>query len=235
MSLLELARVSKRYRRGRLEVAAVRAVSLDLDPGELIAIWGLEGSGRSTLLRIAAGIEAPDDGEVRFQTRRLRVGESAIPGGIACCQSRFRGAGGEAVLEELIGAQLALGVKATGARARASRALERVDASGCGDRRPFELDRADAVRVSLARALVQQPALLIIDEPTKGVDLLKRDGILELLHSLSREGLAVLMSAQKGTGVFGADRVLALSDGELRGHVTPEMAQVVELPLRVTG
>jgi putative ABC transport system ATP-binding protein len=235
MSLLELERVTKRYRRGRLEVAAVREVSLDVHPGELIAIWGLEGSGRSTLLRIAAGIEAPDEGQVRFQRRCLRVGESAIPGGIAYCQSRFRGIGGEEVLEELIGAQLALGVKAAGARARASQALERVNAYVCGDRRPFELDRADAVRVSVARALVQQPGLLIIDEPTKGVDLLKRDGILELLRSLSREGLAVLMSAQKGTGVFGADRVLALSDGELRGHAAPEMAQVVELPLRLSG
>jgi len=232
MTLLELERVTKRYRRGCLELTALREVSLEVHPAEVVAVWGLEGSGRTTLLRIAAAIEAPDRGEVRFRGRTLAAGESPIARGIAYCQPRFRGIEGEPVLDQLIAAQLALGIRPSGAREHAWAALERTCAQRCERRRPFELDPAQATRVSVARALVQQPSLLLIDEPTRGVDLLERDGILELLHALSREGLAVLMSAQKGTAVLGADRVLSLSDGALHGHGSPEFADVVRLPQR---
>ena len=73
MSLLELERVAKRYRDGQLERVVLREVSLDLDGGELAVVWGLRRSGRSTLLRVAAGIEAPDEGVVRFDGRDLAV------------------------------------------------------------------------------------------------------------------------------------------------------------------
>jgi putative ABC transport system ATP-binding protein len=235
LSLLELESVSKRFRRGSLELTALREVSLELHRGELVAIWGLRGSGRSTLLRIAAGVEAPDTGAVRFEGRQLADRDRAIPRGIAYCQPSFRGIEGEAVLEELISAQLALGVKPAGARARAWEALERAGARRCEGRRPFELDSAEVVRVSIARALLQEPALLIIDEPTTRVDLRKRDGILELLRSLAREEITVLMSVDKSTGLLGADRALSLSHGRLHGHVSPEFAEVVQLPLRRSG
>jgi ABC-type multidrug transport system ATPase subunit len=233
--MLELERIDKRYRRGRLEVVALRGVSLEVCPAEVVAVLGMEGSGRSTLLRVAAGIEQPDAGEVRFRGRPLLLGERAVAGGIAYCQASFRRTEGEAVLDDLIAAQLARGVRPARARERAWEALERVDARMCGQRRLFELEKADASRVGIARALVQRPSLLLIDEPTKGVDLLERDGILELVRSLSREDIAVLMSSNKATGVFGADRVLSLSNGELYGQGSPEMAEVVRLPLSGTG
>jgi len=82
---------------------------------------------------------------------------------------------------------------------------------------------------------VRKPSLLLIDEPTSGVELLQRTAIFALLRSLTAEGIAVLTSVGDSTGLYGADRVLALSGGDLRGHVAPEMAQVVELPLRLSG
>lgn len=235
MSLLQLDQVSKRYRRGSLETIALHDVSLELHPGEVVAVWGLRGSGRSTLLRIAAGIEPPDVGAVRFEGRALAVRNDAIPRGIAFCQPSFRGIEGEAVLEELVGAQLALGVRPSGARERAWEALERVGARRCEHRRPYELDSDEAVRVSIARALLQEPSLVILDEPTARVDLRKRDGILELLRSLAREGTGVLACVDNGTGLLRTDRALSLSHGELRGLVSPDYAPVVELPLRVSG
>jgi ABC-type sugar transport system ATPase subunit len=232
VSLLELDHVSKRYRRGAREVVALRDVSLELYAGELVAIWGLRGSGRSTLLRLAAGVEAPDGGVARFDGCDLSGG---IPRGLAYCSRSFHGAPGQPMLEELVVAQLAHGWRLSGARKRAWAALERVDARRCAELRPYELDAAEAVRVSIARALVQEPSLLLLDEPTTSVDLRKRDPILALLRSLAQEGIAILVSVGGGTGLFGADRALALSEGELRGHVAPELAQVVALPLRTSA
>ncbi|MCL2770121.1 MAG: ATP-binding cassette domain-containing protein [Solirubrobacterales bacterium] len=235
MSLLQLDHVGKRYRYGARELEVLRAVSLEIDERELIAIWGPRDSGRSTLLRIAGGIEAPDTGQVWFRGRAMRVGGTEMPGGIAYCQSTFRSLEGQRVLEELIAAQLALGIRASGARARASETLERVGARTCEARRPCELDRSEAVRVSLARALLQEPALLVVDEPTTRVEPLERDRVLELLRSLSDDGIAVLMAVDRGASLFAADRALSLADGMLRGHVAPELAPIVELPLRLSG
>jgi ribose transport system ATP-binding protein len=86
------------------------------------------------------------------------------------------------------------------------------------------------MRVALARTLALRPRVLIVDEPTKGVDLLERDGILLLLRSLADEGIAVLASASESTALAGADRALALSDGRLRGTLSAELGTV--LPLR---
>lgn len=235
MIVLELDGVSKRFRHGDRPVEVLQDVSLQLHEQEMVAVWGLPRSGRSTLLRIAAGIEAPDGGAVRFKGGRLRVGGGAIAGGIAFCQASLRSIEGRAVLEELVGAQLAMGVRTAHARACAWDSLERVGARACESRRPCELDRAEEVRVGIARAMLQEPSLLLIDDPIKGVDPLERDKILGLLRSLTRDGITVLMSIDKGIGLFGTDRALSLGEGHLRGDVAPAVAEVVRLPLRVSG
>lgn len=235
MSVLELESVSKSYRRGARRIDALRDVSVEVHERELVAVWGPRDSGRSTLLRVAAGVEAPDTGSVRFLARDLPVGGGALTRGIAYCQPMVRGVEGQVVLEELIAAQLALGIRHSGAKRRAWDVLERAEAHGCEGRRPYELDRAEAVRVGIARALLQKPTLLLIDEPTTGVHPLEREKILRLIRSLTREDIAVLMCLDKGSGLFFADRALSLSEGELRGHAARELAPVVELPLPVTG
>lgn len=235
MSLLELQHVTKRFRHGARQIDVLVDVSLELHERELLAVWGPRGSGRSTLLRIAAGIEAPDAGAVCFQGRDLTGGGGVVAGGIAFCQTTMRSIEGQLVLDEMIAAQLALGIRASGARRRASEALERVGAEHCEGRRPCELDRAEAVRVGIARALLQEPTLLLVDEPTTSVAPLERDRILELLHSLTQDGISTLMTLDSGVGLFAADRALSLADGVLRGHHRPELAPVVRLPLRVSG
>jgi putative ABC transport system ATP-binding protein len=235
MTILSLEHVTKRYRHGARQIEVLEDVSLQLHECELLAVWGPRGSGRSTLLRLAAGIETPDSGSVRFRGRELSEGAGAIARGIAHCQATLRSIEGHAVAEELIAAQLARGVKLSEARTLALEALERVQARHCEERRPYELDRAEAVRVAIARALLQEPSLLLVDEPTTQVAPLERDRILELLHSLAREGIATLMTLDSGVGLFAADRALSLADGVLRGHAAPQLAPVVELPLRASG
>jgi ABC-type lipoprotein export system ATPase subunit len=232
MSLLELQRVSKRYREGELEHPILREVSLQMDSSELAMVWGRRGSGRSTLLRIAAGIEAPDDGVVRFDGRDLAShGDDVLGGGIGYCQ-KLPGTGSQVVLELVMMPLLAAGVGAGAARTRAREALERVEATGCATLRSSALDTAELVRVALARVLAHEPRLVVIDDPIQGVDLLERDGILALLRSLTADGVAVLACTTDGTGLSGADRVLTLMEGELRGPPPQELAPVLELHRR---
>jgi ABC-type sugar transport system ATPase subunit len=224
-----------RYGRGSRELRVLHDVSLQLDAGELAAIWGRRRSGRSTLLRVAAGVETPDAGVVRFEGHDLSDRRAEWRrGGIRYCRKAFRPGQGEFVLDQLMTGQLTRGVSSTRARAHARDALERVGARQSAALRPAELDNAEAGLVAIARALVHQPKLLLIDEPTLGVDLAVRDRTLSLLRSLADDGIAVLMSTGETTCLSGADRALSLSKGELRGKLNlPELAPVV--PLRTTG
>ncbi len=240
MSLLALEHVARRHRHSPSRGAPkghtadgpqrtiLRDVCMELDAGELVAVWGLRRCGRSTLLRIAAGIEPADSGQVRFAGRPLAGGDLALGGGIGYCARATLDA--PSVLDALLLGQLARGVRRPLARARAYTTLARVAASDCAERAPHELDGAEQLRVALARALVLDPSLLMIDDPVRGVDLLQRDAILALLRSLADEGIAVLIGADEATALAGADRALSLSEGVLRGASAPALAEV--LPLR---
>jgi putative ABC transport system ATP-binding protein len=232
MTLLELDGVSKSYNRGARERVALRDVSLKLDPGELVAIWGLRRSGRSTLLRIAAGVEAPDAGVVRLDGRDLSGGDAALDTGIGYCRTTFHPVDGQTMLDQVMAVLLARGISLAEAQSRALSALRRAGVERCAALRPNDLDGAEAVRVAIARALAVQPRLLVVDEPTKGVDLLDRDDIPPLLRSFAEDGIAVLACTGDAACLCGADRALAIGRGALRGSLAPELATVSDLSRR---
>ncbi len=229
MSLLELEHVEKYYGRGPYRQTVLHDVSLEVQRGEMVAIWGLRRSGRSTLLRVAAGIEAPDAGVVRFGGRDLSDRRCEVLGTeIGYCRKTFRPSEGDVALDHLTVGQIARGLTPPVAMSRARAALERAGAEACATRRPGELDCEERIRVALARALVLQPSVLLIDEPTIGVDLLARDGILTLLRAIADEGMAVVTTTGETTGLSMA-RPLRLSEGELRGAARAELAPLVPL------
>lgn len=231
MILLELEHISKRSRRGVRD--ALDDVSLAVYESELVVVWGERRSGRSTLLRIAAGIESPDTGIVRFAGRDLAgQGQEGLGNGISYCRTVFRASAGEHLIDLLAATRLARGIRRSEARSRAWKALERVGAKECAMRIPEELNGEEIVRIAIARGLVGEPRLLVIDEPTIGVDLTARDGVLALLRSIADDGVAVLTSTGEGTGFLGADRVLSLHKSKLRGETAPRLAPVTELDRR---
>lgn len=228
MSLLSIDGATKRYQRGRLERVAVRNVSLDIEPGELVVIMGARFSGRSTLLRIAAGVESSEEGRVFFEGRDLAQCRNSVLGRrIGYCQTNFSSTQRGMVIEHVAAGLLAQRISPKQARRRGQELLLRVGAEHCGQLRCHELDGAELVRVAIASALATAPALLVIDEPTNGVDPLQRDPLLLLLRSIANEGTAVLMSTGDSAALAGVDRAFTLDEGELHVQSTP--ADVVPL------
>lgn len=229
MSLLALERVGKRYGRGVQGTIALRGVSLAVEAGELVSVWGRRRSGKSSLLRIAAGIEPPDEGRVLLDGKDIDALPARGLDAICWCRTTFRPAEGQLVLDQLMLGQLSRGIRASDARGRAGDALRQAGARELIGIRCGDLDPAERVRVAIARALVRGPRLIVIDEPTLGVDLLVRDRILSLLRSIADEGVAVLTSTGDVAGLENVDRALTLSDGELNGSATAERATVIPL------
>lgn len=222
MTLLEVEHVHKSFRRGARTVTALDDVSLTVDVGEHVSIWGGGRSGRTTLLRIAAALEQPDRGVVRFAggdddaRRRCWVDASPL-------------AARQAILDYVALPLLAAGVSTRDAHERAREQLARVGAAACAEMRGAELDPCDLLRVGLAQVLIQGPRLLIVDEPTRDIDVLEREPIMLLLRGIANAGTAVLMTTGDAVGVAGVDRALTLAGGRIRTHVAREPATVIPL------
>lgn len=229
MTLLVLEHVSKTYRRGHREQHALRDVSLELAAGEIVGVWGRRFSGRTTLLRVAAGLERPDGGRVLLDGIAVAEHqEGALRRRVAYCHTSFAPAHAELVVEHVAVPLLAVGTRIDRACTRAQAMLDRLGAGACAELRPHELGQGELVRVVLARALLQRPELLLIDEPTSGVDLLERDDLLTTLRVIAKdERVAVLLTASDTAGVAGADRALSIDGGALRGDGVPHAAEVV--------
>ncbi|HKG03942.1 MAG TPA: ATP-binding cassette domain-containing protein [Conexibacter sp.] len=236
MPVLALDRVTRSHRVGRERSAVLDAVCLEVWPGEIVAILGQRRAGKTTLLRIVAGIEAADAGTVRLdgealgtlpastRTRRLRA--------VGFAPKTWRVARGKPVLDHVALPLLAEGRPLVTALAKAHEALERAGAAHCAGAMAEELAPADETRVALAQALVREPRLLLVDEPGVMAGPDERDELLRLLRNLAAEdpGLALVMTARDVAGVSGAGRVLTLDDGVLRGASAPPSADVLTFP-----
>ena len=236
MPVLALDRVARSHRVGRERMAVLANVTFEVWPGELVAILGPRRAGKTTLLRIAAGIEAPDAGAVRLdgealdelgasaRTRRLRA--------VGFAPKTWRVARGKPVLDHVALPLLAEGRPLVTAHAKAHEALERVGAAHCVGALADELAPADETRAALAQALVRKPRLLLVDEPGVLAAPEEREELLELLRELAgeRPRLALVVTSRDVAGVAGARRILTLDDGVLRGASGPPSADVLPFP-----
>ena len=219
--LLALQGVSKSYRRGGRRLRVLTDASLEVASGEVGVVVGSRDEGKTTLLKIAAGIEQPDTGEVWLADRDLAVfddGERSRLLGFEIAWTNRDGTGVKLEVLDYLALPLAMG-RGRGrheARSLATKALERVGAASCAQRRWSELSDWERVLVGFARGLVCRPRLLVLDSVIDGLGMRRTREAGELLLALTAElGCGVLMSCSDLEASLFADRVWSLEGGRL--------------------
>ncbi len=220
MTLLAIEHVGKTRWVGPYEKRVLVDVSLSIEQGDIFGVWGAQRSGKSTLLKIAAGLEAPDAGVVRFEGTdlaslsqgrrdRLRLGDIGLVLG-GGPQSRTP------TVLDYVARPLFGRCKRHEARSRALVALRRVDVAECRDAQWHQLSDGEKTLVNLAHGIVREPRLLLVDDPTAGLDTLQQKEIVNLLRAFAaQEQIAVLMTSSVLADITETDAAFTLSDGRL--------------------
>ena len=218
-SLLSLGGVSRVYGTG-VEVHALRNVSIDIRPGDLLSIVGPSGSGKSTLLGLLGLLDLPTSGVVTVQGRDATSLSDAE-------RSRLRG---EAIgfvfqqfhliphLTALANVETALLYRGLSAGERSRRAFEALERLGLGDRhdhRPVQLSGGEQQRVAIARAIVTEPLVVLADEPTGALDTANAANIMEIFDGLQSPERAVCIVTHDRDVARSTQRQISMLDGEV--------------------
>ncbi|MEU5688371.1 ABC transporter ATP-binding protein [Streptomyces venezuelae] len=227
---LTLTDITLTYPDGDARLTALDRVSLDVPKGSLTAVLGPSGSGKSSLLAVAATLVAPDAGTVTVDgtpttglsrreltaLRRHRIGivfqqPNLLPSLTAAEQLQ--------VMAEIDGR------RARTARNRAAELLDAVGLADRADRRPHQLSGGERQRVNIARALMNGPTVLLVDEPTSALDHERGATVIDLIARLTRErATATVLVTHDRTHLTAADRVAEVRDGRLSAARTESVA-----------
>jgi putative ABC transport system ATP-binding protein len=218
---LRLTGVTLRLGTDEQQVTALDQVTLAVAPGEFLAVTGPSGSGKSSLLAVAGGLQTPTEGTVHVAgadlttlTERQRTAHRRQHIGYVFQNTNLL-ASLTALEQLLLPAHLAGRLDAA-ARRRAGELLEAVGMSHRADRRPHQLSGGEHQRVGLARALVLSPEVLLVDEPTSALDRARARDVADLLAEQTRVNNTATVMVTHDTEILDAtDRVLALRDGRL--------------------
>jgi ABC-type lipoprotein export system ATPase subunit len=239
-ALLSLQGVGKRYRRGDTARWLLRDVTLELAAGEALAVVAMRSQGKTTLLRIAAGMLAADEGRVLLgRTDVQRLSDAGLAR-LLREQIGWAGREGPRVgirMQDYVAMRLALGGRRRRreVHALARLTLRRLGVEDCAERRWEELSDWERVLVELAQALAGAPQLVLVDDVLDGLGMRETEEIGALLRGLARElGVAILMSASDVEAALSCDRVLSLAGGRVipMSGVQPVAANVIDIAHR---
>lgn len=219
--LLSVASVRKNYQIGKRKVEVLKGVSLTVQRGEFLALQGASGAGKSTLLHLLGGLDRADSGGIRFEERELTK-----LSGSSLAELRGRRMGfifqSYQLLPELdalenvcVPARL-FRMPSEQAEKRGRTLLERVGLGHRLDHRPSELSGGEQQRVAIARSLMNQPILLLADEPTGNLDSHTGAEIMDLLRELRKEqGTTMVIATHDSRVAERAERIVRLEDGQI--------------------
>ncbi|MGC2174019.1 MAG: ABC transporter ATP-binding protein [Acidimicrobiales bacterium] len=219
--IVELVDLKKEYRLGSQTVEALRGVNLRIEEGEYLAIIGPSGSGKSTLMHILGCLDLATSGG--YELDGVDVSEMDETG-LAHVRNRrvgfvFQQFNLLATLSAWRNVELPLIYAGVGRSERKQRALHSLDRVNLGDRvdhRPNELSGGQQQRVAVARALVNEPSLVLADEPTGNLDSASASDVLGLLGELNASGRTVVLITHDVETAHRAQRVVRIKDGEIQ-------------------
>ena len=220
MPLVQTVGISKHYPSGKTIIRAVSNVSLSIERGEFIAIRGRSGSGKSTLMNLLGLLERPDCGEYALDGREVVKLNEDFRASI-----RSQDIGFVFQIPALLPRASALenvelplvytGTRRRDRRRRAERALDRVGLADRSHHWPNQLSGGEQQRVVIARAMVNDPALILADEPTGALDSRTSDEILSLFEDLHRDGRTIVVVTHAANVADRAQRRVTLHDGRI--------------------
>ena len=219
MPLLEARHVTKIYRSGNEQVAALKNVSFELMRGDFVALVGRSGGGKSTLLNLCGAMDFPTSGEIEIDgqvTSNLKDAELTAlrRQKVGFIFQSFQLIHTLTAVEN-VELPLLLAKRGHG-RETARERLRWVEMEAFADRLPHQLSGGQQQRVAIARALVNDPSVVLADEPTGNLDTATGEMVLELLSRTAREfGVAVMMATHSAESAAVVDRVLQVRDGSL--------------------
>ncbi|MBR7782645.1 ABC transporter ATP-binding protein [Undibacterium luofuense] len=218
--MIQLDNIQRHYKQGSGTIQALRGLSLRIAPGEFVAIMGSSGSGKSTLLNILGALDKPSAGSYRLNG--IEVGEMDDDAASAL-RSRQIGFVFQSfhllprltVLENVLLPQRYLPEQDPEAPQRARALLERMGLGHRIDHRPGELSGGQLQRAAIARALLNQPSLLLADEPTGNLDSKSATDVLHLFSELHSQGQTIVLVTHDPNVAAKAQRTILLNDGNL--------------------
>lgn len=225
MNVIELSQVSKTYGRGENEFYALKDVSLSVPKGQFVAIMGPSGSGKSTLMNIIGLLDVQSRGDYlldgdKVGRRRDNQLAKLRRQKIGFIFQTFNLLPRLGVLQNV---ELPMIYSGLGKSKRLARAKQILGQVGLGDKlksRPNQLSGGQIQRVAVARALANQPSLILADEPTGNLDTKSSESIMQLLASLHESGATIIMVTHNPELARYADRTVHLRDGQIQGQMT---------------
>jgi putative ABC transport system ATP-binding protein len=222
--IVDVIDMHKTYRLGSMTVEALRGVNLRIEEGEYLAIIGPSGSGKSTLMHILGCLDLATSGVYELDGEDVSEMDET---GLAHVRNRrvgfvFQQFNLLASLSAWRNVELPLiyaGVERAERKARAVRSLERVNLADRVDHHPNELSGGQQPRVAVARALVNEPSLVLADEPTGNLDSASAADVLGLLGELNAAGRTVVLITHDVETAHRAQRVVRIKDGEIQSDV----------------
>ncbi|MCL4410126.1 MAG: ABC transporter ATP-binding protein [Firmicutes bacterium] len=231
--LIRLDNLSRVFRTEQLEITALNAVNLTIQPGDFVAIMGPSGCGKSTLLSILGMLDSPTSGAYEFKTKDIAKYSERQLAELRKSQLSFVFQSFNLIDELSVRENVELplqylGVSKQERRARAEAILQDMSIDHRAEHRPIQLSGGQQQRVAVARALVITPAVILADEPTGNLDSKNSDDVMQLLRQLNQQGTTIVMVTHSEHEARYASRIVRMLDGRIVSEQVTAVEQEVE-------
>ena len=220
--MIELDNITKVYRMGRTEVAALSGISCRIESGEMVSITGPSGSGKSTLMNIIGCLDKPSSGQYRLEGIEVSKLNDNQLAEIRNKKIGFVFQSFNLLSRTTALANVELPLIYSGSGNRKQRALQVLESVGLAHRakhRPSELAGGEQQRVAIARALINNPSLILADEPTGNLDTQTSKEIMLLFKQLNQQGITIVLVTHEADIAAYTQRTIKIRDGQIEGSV----------------